>query len=256
MNIIVCVKAVPAHAENPSIVDGGFKIRVESKSLVMNESDEHALEQALLIKKKCVTTVTVITVGSIGSQDVLHRSLAKGADAGIRVDGDEFDPNIISLKLAHAISKLSYDLIFTGVESLDGMSSQVGISLAVRLEMPFAYAVTKINGLDGGAIVIDRELGGGWQQTLQMPTPALLCIQPGTDSLTYPPAVKLVQVRRRPVPCWSLSDLGLTEDQLSSERKVKLVSIEPRKTSGSIDWLTGTPEQVADRLLDTIKKAL
>jgi len=105
-------------------------------------------------------------------------------------------------------------------------------------------------------VVIDRELGGGRQQTLKMPTPALLCMQPGTDTLTYPPAVKLVQVRRRPVPCWSLSDLGLTEDQLSCERKLRLVGIEPRKTSASIEWVTGNPEQIADRLLDTIKKAL
>jgi electron transfer flavoprotein beta subunit len=256
MDIVVCVKAVPSHAENPSIVNNGFNVEVESASFIMNESDEYALEQAVAIKKTSRATITVITVASPRSQDVLYRCLAKGADAALRVDGDEFDPNLISFKLARAFRKLRYDLILTGVESLDGMSSQVGISLASRLEIPFAYAVTRVEAAHDEAIVIDRELGGGRHQTLRIATPALLCIQSGTITLTYPPAVKLVQARKKPIPCWSLSDLEITEDQLTSQRKIKFVKIEAKKTSGAIAWVTGTAENIADEIFDRIKKAL
>ena len=95
-----CVKSVPSQDKNPTrFLKEGLEVSIETPSMVINESDEHALEQALALKKNIGATVTVITVGSVKSQDVLQRSLAKGADAAIRVDGDEFDPNITALKL-------------------------------------------------------------------------------------------------------------------------------------------------------------
>ena len=256
MNIIVCVKAVPSQVNNPAIVNDGFGISVETPSLVINESDEYALEQALAIKKNIAATVTVITVGSIRSQDVLHRSLARGADAVIRVDGDEFDPNITALKLSRAIGRLSYDLVLTGVESLDGLSSQVPISVASYLQVPFAYAVTRIDLNGSGTVKIDRELGGGRQQTLEMSIPALLSVQSGTGTLTYPAAVKLVQARRRPVPCWSLADLGMSEADVFTRRKTRLIGIRPRATAREVEWMTGTPAQMAEEILARIEKAL
>lgn len=255
MNIIVCVKAVPSQAHSPAIVDDGFGVSVETPSLVINESDEYALEQALGIKKNIAATVTVITVGSIRSQDVLHRSLAKGADAAIRVDGDEFDPNITALKLYRAISRLNYDLVLTGVESVDGLSSQVPISVAAYLQVPFAYAVTRIELNGSETIRVDRELGGGREQKLEMATPALLAVQSGAGALTYPAAAKLVQARRRPIPCWSLADLRMSEKDLSAQRRARIVDIRPRAAEHNIDWLTGTTEEIADRILSRIDEA-
>ena len=235
MNIVVCLKAVPAQAENPSIVDSGLSVHFESKSFVFNESDEYALEQALLLKKKLSATVTVITAGSARANEVLFRSLAKGADAAIRVDGDEFDPNITALKLAAALRKVPHDLILTGVESLDGMASQVGLLVAARLGIPSAYAVTNIEIAGDHSIRVVHELGGGTEQILEMKTPALLSIQAGNEVLTYPIAVKLVQVRRKPMPCWSLGDLELTREQVNLQRKLRVVGVEPVEAGRNIE---------------------
>src|SRR4051812_6894416 len=161
MNIVVCLKAVPAQAENPSIIDSGLNVYVESKSYVVNESDEYALEQALVLKKKLSASVTLLTVGPVRANEVLFRSLAKGADAAIRVNGDEFDPNITALKLAAALRKVPHDLILTGVESLDGMASRVGLLVAARLGIASAYAVTNIEIAGDHSIRAVHELGGG-----------------------------------------------------------------------------------------------
>ena len=256
MNIIVCVKAVPSHAENPCITNDGFNVEVQSPSYIMNESDEYALEQALAMKKISRATITVLTVASARSQDMLYRCLAKGADAAVRVDGEEFDPNVISLKLSRAFRKLGYDLILTGVESSDGMSSQVAVSLAACLDIPFAYAVTKIDAAHDGAVIVDRELGSGRYQTLKIATPALLCIQSGTATLSYPAAVKLMQARKKAIPCLTLSDLEITADQLASQRKIRLVKIETRKTGAAIKWLSGTAENIAEEICHRIRKVV
>ena len=256
MNIVVCVKAVPSHAENPAITHDGFNLEVQSPSFVMNESDEYALEQALAVKKSSGAAITVITSGSVRGQDMLYRCLAKGADAAVRVDGDEFDPNITSLKLSKALQRLRYDLILTGVESSDGMASQVGISLASHLKVPFAYAVTRIDAAFDGEVVVDRELGGGRYQTLKLVTPALLCIQSGTMSLTYPAAVKLMQARKKPVPCWTLSDLEISADQLAASRKIRILRVESKQTTAAIEWISGASEHIAEEICDRIRRVL
>lgn len=256
MNIVVCIKAVSQQVDNPLISDGGRGLAVEGKSWVMNESDEHALEQALRIKRNQRATITALTVGPITAQEVLYRALAKGADAAMRIDGGEFDPNITALKLAGALRKLTYDLILTGVESFDGMSSQVSLSTAAQLNLPFAYAVTRVAEVRSSAIVVDRELGGGRQQTLELTMPALLAVQPGSDLLSYPPAAKLVQVRRRPLPCWTLTDLGLAESDVMSRRRMKWIGIERRKSSGTIEWLSGDAANIADAIFSKVRDSL
>jgi electron transfer flavoprotein beta subunit len=256
VNIVVCIKAVSQQIDNLRISDGGSGLAVEGKSWVMNESDEHALEQALRIKRNQGATITALTAGPITSQEVLYRALAKGADAAIRIDGGEFDPNITALKLACALRKLTYDLILTGVESFDGMSSQVSLSMAAQLTIPFAYAVTRVAEVRSYAIVVDRELGGGRQQTLEILMPTLLAVQPGNDPLSYAPAAKLVQVRRRPLPCWTLTDLGLAEIDVMSKRKMKWIGMKPRQSSGRIQWFSGDAANIADAILSKVRDSL
>ena len=256
MNIVVCIKAVTQQMAAPRISADGKGLTVDGQSWVMNESDEHALEYALRIKRTQRAAVTAVTVGSIASQEVLHRALAKGADEAIRIDGAEFDPNITALKLTHALRKLPYDLILTGVESFDGMASQVSLLTAAQLKIPFAYAVTKIAELNSQAIIVDRELGGGRHQTLELPMPALLAVQPGAEPLSYPAAAKLVQVRRRLLPCWTPADLGIAESDLTSKRKMNWIGIEPRKSSGTIQWFSGDAAKVADAILSRVRDTL
>jgi electron transfer flavoprotein beta subunit len=237
-------------------MDAGQRIRVESPQWIFNESDEYALEQALLLKKNLRGTVTAVTVGPVHAQEVLYASVARGADSALRVDADEFDPNVVSYVLSLAIKKLSYDLILTGVESFDGMSSQVGISLATELALPYAYAVTKIEpGSELKSLIIERELGGGRHQTLDVSLPALLCIQSGITSLSYTPAAKLFQARRSGTQCFTLAALGVNSEELKNRRKTRIVEVRQREKTSKIQMLTGSPDEVAHFIFDKIKEA-
>jgi electron transfer flavoprotein beta subunit len=256
VDIVVCIKAVSQQFDSLRISDGGRGLAVAGKSWVMNESDEHALEQALRIKRTRGATITAVTAGPIASQEVLYRALAKGADAAIRIDGDEIDPNVTALKVAGALRKLTYDLVLSGVESFDGMASQVSLLAAAQLALPFAYAVTKIAEVRSDAIVVERELGGGRRQKLEIMMPALLALLPGNDPLSYAPAAKLVQVRRRPLPCWTPADLGLAEVDVMTKRKMRWMAIEPRTSGGKIQWLSGDAAAIADAILSKVRDSL
>ena len=256
MNIVVCIKAVPSRANNPVIADAGQRIQVDSPQWMFNESDEYALEEALLLKKNLRATVTAITVGPMHAQDVLYASVARGADNAVRVDADEFDPNVVSYILSLAIKKLSYDLILTGVESSDGMSSQVGISLATELGLPYAYAVTKVESAsDLKSLIIERELGGGRHQTLDISLPALLSIQSGIARLSYTPVAKLFQARRTGAACLNLAALGVSSETLKNRRTTKIVEVLQRERTSNLQLLTGTPDEVAHFIFDKIKEA-
>ena len=256
MNIIVCVKGVATNATAPVPREDGSGVISEGDRF-MNGSDEYALELALSLKRNSGGKVTAITVGPIKSQDVLHVAIAKGADEALRVDSDEFDPNVISLFLAGAIRTMDYGLILTGVESADGMTSQVGPSVGARLGVPYVYAVTKVEaGAEGSPLVVHRELGGGRFQTLELSGRALLCVQSGIVPLTYAPVVKLIHARRRAVPTVGVADLGIAEAELAALRKTRIMAIKPVAKSSSTQWLSGNPQQLAAQIVQKIAEAM
>jgi electron transfer flavoprotein beta subunit len=255
VNIVVCLKAVPTNGKMPAPAGDGISVVTEG-DLFLNESDDYALEQALLLKRSLNCKVTAVTLGSIKSQDILHVAIAKGADDALRVDADEFDPNVAAFLLARAVQTLNADLILTGVESSDGMASQVPIALGAQLGIAYVYAVTKVF-LDSadGPLTVTRELGGGRHQTLEIALPALLCLQSGTVPLTYTPVVKLIHARRRGIPTLNPDALGITAEDINKRRRAKVLDIRPVDKSSATQWLSGSAQELARQIMDKISKA-
>jgi len=256
MNIVVCMRAVHANVRNPAPKNDGFGVGSEGDTFI-NESDDYALELALTLRREFGGTVTALTLGPVSSQEILYASLAKGADSALRIDADEFDPNVISLMLARAVKNIPHDLVLAGIESADSMSSQIGISLGARLGLPYVFAVTKVsyNAEDGG-FAVTRELGGGAYQILEVAKPAVLCVQSGIAPLTYTPVVKLIHARRKAIPCILPTDLGIDDETIARHRGAKFVDVSPCDKNNSIEWLSGNPAQLAAAVIEKISKAL
>lgn len=64
IKIVVCCKAVPEGIPNIRLVETESRVDYESYSLVMNESDECALEEALALKGEFGGEVIVLTMGA------------------------------------------------------------------------------------------------------------------------------------------------------------------------------------------------
>jgi len=86
MEIIVCIKRVPETAEADLVIDKTGK-NIEKGGLVfdINEWDNYAVEEAILLKEKYGGSVSVISMGPEEANDTLRRALAMGGDQAIRL---------------------------------------------------------------------------------------------------------------------------------------------------------------------------
>ncbi len=166
MEILVCVKRVPDTAENEIEVNSdGSDIERDDLVYSVNEWDNYAVEEAILIRDKVGGSVTVVTVGDDESEEVLRREMAMGADNGLLLCDDAFDGadgKGIATLLKAAVEKGKYDLILTGAQADDG-AAQVGGMLAAMLDYPYASLVNKIE-VNGDKLKVGREIEGGNQE--------------------------------------------------------------------------------------------
>lgn len=256
LKIVVCAKAVPGFIINPQISETGNRVSYKAGSIIINESDEYALEEAVALKKKFSGEVTVITVGPLSSQKALHTGLAKDADKAVRVDADFVDCRQIAKALAESIQKLECDVILTGVESSDNMAAQVGLLVAEMLGLPSVYAVTKVEaGQNSNTLKVSRELGGGIEQVMEITCPVLLCMQTSATPLSYVALRKMLQSQAKPIQTFAVKDLGIGEEFLKSS-PLKIVDVfSPQRTSKA-DMVTGKPAEAAAVLMKKIREAL
>lgn len=252
MRILVCLKAVPGFVLGARIAEDAHSIEYQSSSVIINEPDEYALEEALALRSQHGGRVTAITLGPANVDDVLRTALGKGADQAIRIESKLGDPGTTSLVLAAAIRRFDFDLILVGVESWDNMASHVGIAIANRLQVPFVFGINSLALSKDNVVRVEREYGGGSSQVLDITLPALLCIQAGTRRLGSVPAAKLIFARRRPIEYITTNDLGLDLRTLNNYRRPNILAVEVPKRKQEIQILSGDAGDLALKVIDIL----
>jgi electron transfer flavoprotein beta subunit len=257
LNIIVCLKSVPGIVTGVAISETKDSLKPTIRSMYMNETDEYALDAALVLRKECKGNVIAVTVGPNTAEEMLQTAVAKGADKAVRIDALSNDAETTSLLLAEAIRRMDFGLILTGLESSDNLAAQVGIATAERLVIPFLFAATKIeiNTADKVARVT-RESGGGIQEVLKIRLPALIATQTGIQPLTMAPVAKLLQARRRGVDSLSLSSLGMDKTSLQSKIKWEYLKVAKPQKKYAVEPMKGTPKEMAVALMTKMKELL
>ena len=92
MNIAVAVRLMPKAGDELEVDESGTDIDRELVEMVINEFDDQALEEAVLIKEATGATVTAVGLRSDGIDQALRLAYARGADRLVVVDGGEVDP--------------------------------------------------------------------------------------------------------------------------------------------------------------------
>src|SRR4030042_6143851 len=117
MNIIVCIKQVPETTEVKINPENNTLIREGVKSII-NPFDMYAIEEAVRLKEKCDSKVTVITMGPPQAEVALREAISMGIDEGILICDRAFagsDTWATSYTLAAAIKKIGeFGLIICG----------------------------------------------------------------------------------------------------------------------------------------------
>ena len=248
MNIIVCIKQVPAKDAPLSIAENWIK---ESDiGFEMNEPDSYALEEALRLKEKHGGEVVALSMGPERVKQTIKEALAKGADRGIHIADDQFahpDPLGSAKALAAAIQKEKADLVLTGLQSDDHGFGQTGVLLAALLDRPHATIIMQIEVQDG-KMKLKRELEAGWFQWMECPLPGVLTIQSGINKVRYATLKGIMSAKRKEITTIARESLGVTHETTQKIEKIYV----PTKTKKT-EFLTGTPKEMASKLVEKLK---
>ena len=255
MKRAVCCKATPGAVTDVKIAPDGKTLEFQSQVSALNECDEYALEEAIALKQAHGGEVTAVTVGPITTMEILYQAIAKGADKMVRVDARVQDPRAASTVLAAALKNLECDLVLTGTQSRDTLSSFVGGAIAEQLGLPFAFSVTQIDKDGPDSIKVRKELGGGRYADVSLSLPAVLCIQTGIRPLTFVPPARLLRARQQRPHSFSLEDIGLT-DEATVAQGYTFHSVFPPQRTSQVEFLEGAPPEVAEMILARVKEAL
>jgi len=259
MDIIVCVKRVPETAEADIVVDETAKdIKTAGLVFDINEWDNYAVEEAVLLKEKYGGTITVISLGPEEANETIRRALAMGADEAIRLTDTAFEKSdgyAIARVLSEVIKTLSYDLILTGVQSEDHGYGQVGPTLAGLLSLPHAAVVNQIENIEGKTARVHRELEGGLEEVLDIDLPAVLTIQSGINEPRYVSIMGIRKVAKKEVRVSGLGDLGMKPDEAGergSRTVVESVFLPP--VGEGAQMLEGAMDSVAEKVVSILKE--
>uniref|UniRef100_A0A7C3YQI7 Electron transfer flavoprotein subunit beta n=1 Tax=candidate division WOR-3 bacterium TaxID=2052148 RepID=A0A7C3YQI7_UNCW3 len=254
MKVIVALKRVPEFSEIELKIDEkGKDIKKDNLPWTINEADNYALEEALLIKEKFGGEITAITIGKKESEEVLRLGLAKGVDNAIRIDGDYIDPMVIGFLMAKVIRDIPFDLILCGAFSSDFGYAACGPILASFLSLPFVCYVNKIE-FRNSHLEIERELEGGRIEVKKVPLPCLLTIQTGINTPRYASLLGIKRAQGREIKVFDLNALSLTEEEIKTKTSLDIHRLFKPLREAKAEFLTGTSEEIAERVARLIKE--
>ena len=255
MKICVLIKQVPDKDSPLTIADDHLSLDDNNITWVSNESDNYALEEALLLKETHNGEVVACTLGSESSRQVLKDAMAKGADRSIFLSDSKFDSlDVLSIAkvFASALKDENFDLIMSGLQSDDQGNSQLGILLAEMLGMSHASLVMGTEMQDDSTIKVKRELESGWFQWTTLSLPASISIQSGINTPRYATLKGIMMVKNKITDEISAQDISAQD--FSSNISIEKLYV-PVKSKETV-FIDGSPDEIVGQLVDVLKNEI
>lgn len=198
MKILVCISKVPDTTARISFKDNDTIFDAEGVQFILNPYDEwYALVKALEIKESQGGEVVVIHVGDSASDSVIRKALAIGADRAIRIDKAPEDSLDVATQVAAAIGEESFDIIFTGKETIEFNSSEMGSMLAGLLDLPFVSYASEMEMAEGTATIVrDAE---GYEERVVVKAPMVVSASKGLAEQRIPNMRGIMMAKRKPL---------------------------------------------------------
>ncbi len=251
MKILVCVKQVPDMESKFKINSAGSWYDDSDLAWRMNEYDEYAVEQAIQLKEQeHDTDLTVLSIGPDRVIETIKKALAMGCDRGVHISDDnshQKDPFTIASIIAQFARDKSFDLIFTGMQSQDRGSTQVGVLVAELLGLPSITTVVDFT-FSAGQISAKRELEGGIKALVKTRLPALVTCQLGLNTPRYPTLPNIMKAKKKEL----ISSPAARVLKVGARQETAAIFF-PEKKSGGIT-LEGDVSDLADQLITILKE--
>ncbi len=251
MNSVVLLRPVPDPVEELELNGDGTDLDRDYLGYVLNEFDDHALEEALLVKEESGGSVTVLGLGSADEMEqMLYTALAKGADRAIKLGDDVGHLSVRAQAdvFAAALANLSYDLILTGVQAADELDGQLGMRVAAKLGLPHvSVAVGVVAG--EGSVRVTKEFWAGITAQYDLRMPAVLGVQAARQAPRYV-AVSLIRQAQQ--------SGNLSEEDIevpADPGEVKIVAVRMAESGSGAEMITGDEAAAAERIVEIIRSA-
>jgi electron transfer flavoprotein beta subunit len=253
MKILLLLKMVPDVVEELDVAPDGKSLDVEFLRLIVNERDDHALEQALLLKERHDAEVIALAIDRPEVDDLLFTALAKGVDRAVKVTG--VDEGVGTHGMAEAIAAtipavdglLPADLVLTGCQAIDDLDGMVGPLLAGRLEMPYLGLVARAE-IDpaAGRATVAKEYAGGVLGEFAVSLPALLGVQAAEKPPRYVPIAKVRAAM-------SSGEIETVEASTAAPTAtVEVLEMTKPEAAERAEILEGSPQELAGKVADML----
>src|SRR5688572_25188088 len=199
MKILVCISKTPDTTAKIAFTDNNTKFDSRGVQWIINPYDEwYSLVRAIELKEADQSTIIhLVTVGLADTEPIIRKALALGGDEAIRVNAESHDSYFIASQIAEIAKKGSYDLVFTGKETIDYNGSSIGGMVAELLDLPYVSLAIKFT-LEGNVATIEREIEGG-EETNKVQLPVVVSCQKGMAEQRIPNMKGIMGARSKPL---------------------------------------------------------
>lgn len=250
MKLLVCIKQVPDMESKFKIDADAVWYDQNDLAWRMNEYDEYGVEQAVQLKEQTGADLTVLCIGPDHVKETIKKALAMGCDRGVHIADDTSclrDPFEIATMIAEFAKDKEFDMVFTGMQSQDRGSGQVGVMVAELLAVPAITTIVDF-AFEDGTIKVKRELEGGLKAEVEASLPIVVTCQLGLNTPRYPTLPNIMKAKKKEMLSIAAAEL-YKESGLQKTVKIAF----PEKSSGGL-ILEGDVADIADRLIAALKE--
>lgn len=244
-NIVVLIKQVPDTWSERKLSSGDWTLDRDAADAVLDEINERAVEEALLIKEReiaaggdaAASTVTVLTAGPARAAEAIRKALSMGADKGVHLLDDNMhgsDMVQTGWALARALGTVEgVELVIAGNEATDGTGGAVPAIIAEYLGLPQLTHMRKI-ALEGDKISGERETDEG-VVAVEATLPAIVSVTEKINEPRFPSFKGIMAAKKKEVATLTLADIGVEADEVGRDNAGSTVlssTPKPAKSAG------------------------
>jgi electron transfer flavoprotein beta subunit len=250
MKILVCIKQVPDMESRFKLNSEGTWYDNTDLAWRMNEYDEFAVEQAVQLKEQVDgAELTILCIGPDRVKETMKKALAMGCDRGVHILDDDFfkkDAYEIAATIAEYAKDKGFELIFTGMQSQDRGSAQVGVLIAEMLEIPSISTIVAF-AFENGQVTAKRELEGGTRAIVKTTVPALVTCQLGLNTPRYPTLPNIMKAKKKELLSIPIAELL----KVSGKQETAKIYFPEKKVGGLV--IEGDVADLSDQLIQILK---
>lgn len=247
MKIAVLLRNVPDLVEDLPLADND--VDWDEVSLRLNDFDDHALEECVIIKEESGGEVIAVALENAGDK-LLQIAVARGADRAVKIMADVTD-GASSRELApifcDVLRKLEVDLVVTGVQTPNDVYGQLLPYIAHAFDWPQVNGVVAIRSASD-SVEVTQEYGGGRSAVLAMTLPAAVAIQSARQAPRYVSGSKLRQAVQ------SASIVKMEAGRGPDENRARVIALKPPAKGQSAQMIADDADEAAAQIVELLKQ--